>query len=276
MRTVKLTMKRIGNALVAVVLVAASLYPVAWLLAISLQPAKSAYSLPTRWFFVPDFSAYRELFADADFVAALINTIEMTVFGTALCVGFGALAAYSLSRYRTRWSELLTGSFALSRVVPSFAVVLPIFFMYRSLHLLDTMVGLILALTAFQLPLSILILLNVMNEIPRAIDESAQIDGAGSFRTFWSVIMPIARPGLAAAAVLTFVLIWNELLFVLVLAGNRLITMPMLISTFQTDKQILWTQIAASSVISLIPVGLLILLAQRHLLTGLGAGAVRE
>lgn len=267
---------RIGNAIAAVVLVLASLYPVAWLVAISLQPAKSAYTMPTRWLFVPDFSTYAELFADPDFVAALVNTIQLTVFGTALCVGLGALAAYSLSRYRTRWSGLLTGSIAMSRVVPSFAVVLPIFFIYRSLNLLDSMAGLVLALTAFQLPLSILILLNVMNDIPKSIDEAAEIDGAGAFATFWRVILPISRPGLAATAVLTFVLIWNEFLFVLVLAGDRLITMPMLISTFQTDKQILWTEIAASSVISLLPVGLLIVLAQRHLLAGLGAGAVRE
>jgi len=275
-RVFKSWLTKAGNLVVAALLVLASLYPVMWLVAISLQPAKSAYSMPTRWIFVPDFTAYGELLTDPDFVAALLNTIELTVIGTALCVTLGALTAYSLSRFRNRWSGVLTGSFALSRVVPSFAVVLPIFFMYRSLHLLDSMLGLILALTAFQLPLSILVLLNVMNDIPTSIDEAAEIDGAGAFRTFWRVIMPIARPGLAAAAVLTFVLIWNEFLFVLVLAGNRLITMPMLIATFQTDKQILWTQIAASSVISLFPVALLIALAQRHLLAGLGAGAVRE
>ncbi len=164
----------------------------------------------------------------------------------------------------------------MSRVVPSFAVVLPIFFIYRSLDLLDSMAGLVMALTAFLLPLSILILMNVMNDIPKSIDEAAEIDGAGAFATFFRAILPISRPGLGATAVLTFVLIWNEFLFVLVLAGDRLVTMPMLISTFQTDKQILWTEIAASSVISLLPVGVLIVVAQRHLLAGLGAGAVRE
>jgi multiple sugar transport system permease protein len=102
------------------------------------------------------------------------------------------------------------------------------------------------------------------------------LDGAGFFRVFALIILPIARPGLAACAVVTFILVWNEFLFILVLAGNRLVTIPMTIASFQTDKQILWSSIAASSVISLIPILLLIAFAHRHLLSGLGLGAVRE
>ena len=115
-----------------------------------------------------------------------------------------------------------------------------------------------------------------MNAIPFSLDEAARLDGAGFLRVFWQVIMPIARPGLAASAVVTFILIWNEFLFILVLAGNQVVTIPMLISTFQTDKQILWGSIAAASTISLVPIVLIVVLAQKHLLSGLGMGSVRE
>jgi multiple sugar transport system permease protein len=266
----------IGNAVVAIVLAVMCLYPVAWLLAISLQSDASAYHSPTQWIFVPRLDNYQQLLADPAFLAALTNSVQISVIGTALCVVFGAMSAYALSRYDIRGAATLTFGFAITRLIPSFAIVIPTFYIYRQLNLLDTMWGLILALVAFQVPLSTLIMYRIFNAIPRSLDEAARIDGAGVFRIFGLIILPIARPGLAACAVVTFILIWNEFLFILVLAGNKLVTMPVTIAAFQTDKQILWGAIAASSVLSLVPILLLIAFAHRHLLSGLGLGAVRE
>lgn len=264
------------DVVVGAVLVVASLYPVLWLIAISLKPDESAYETPTDWFFLPDLSNYRAVLSDRTFVYALLNSLQLTFISTALCVLLGSLAAYALSRYRVRGAATTTFVFAITRLVPTFAIVIPTFYMYRELNLLDTMPGLILALVAFQVPLSVLIMYRIVNAIPISVDEAARLDGASPLRIFWQVIMPIARPGLAASAVVTFILIWNEFLFILVLAGNTVITVPMVIATYQTDKQILWGSIAAASTISLIPILLLVLLAQRHLLSGLGMGAVRE
>lgn len=266
----------VADVLVAGVLVVLSVYPVLWLLAISFQSDQDAYQTPTQWIFVPQLDNYQKLFADPTFVNALINSIQLTVIATALCVIFGALAAYGLSRYKIRGAVTITFALAITRLVPTFAIVIPTFYIYRQLNLLDTMVGLIFALVAFQVPLSTLVMYRVMNSIPQSLDEAARLDGAGFLRVFWQVIMPIARPGLAASAVVTFILVWNEFLLVLVLAGNKVMTMPMLISTFQTDKQILWGSIAAASTISLLPIVLIVVLAQKHLLSGLGMGAVRE
>jgi multiple sugar transport system permease protein len=265
-----------GNTVVALILAVACLYPVAWLLAISFQSDSSAYHSPTQWIFVPRLDNYRELLTDPAFLASLTNSVQLSVIATALCVIFGAMSAYALSRYDIRGAATLTFGFAISRLVPSFAIVIPTFYIYRELNLLDTMVGLILALVAFQVPLSTLIMYRIFNGIPRSLDEAARIDGASIWRIFVLIILPIARPGLAACAVVTFILVWNEFLFILVLAGNRLITIPVTIAAFQTDKQILWGAIAASSVISLIPILALIAFAHRHLLSGLGLGAVRE
>jgi multiple sugar transport system permease protein len=138
------------------------------------------------------------------------------------------------------------------------------------------LLGLDIALVAFQLPLSILIMYRLMNSIPRAIDEAAYLDGAGSFRIFMQVILPISRSGLASSAAVTFILVWNEFLFVLVLAGNKILTMPLVIASFQTDKAILWGSIAASSVISLVPILLILIGLQRQIISGLSSGSVIE
>lgn len=266
----------VGNFVVGLVLVVTSIYPLAWLLVISLQSDSSAYQSPTNWIFVPRFDTYNKLLTDPAFLASLTNSVELALIATVLCVVFGAMGGYALSRYRVPGAIGLTFTFALSRLVPTFAIVIPTFYIYRQINLLDTMLGLVLALVAFQVPLSTLIMYRIFAGIPRSLDEAAWVDGAGFFRTLWQVIMPVARPGLAASAVVTFVLIWNEFLFVLVLAGNQVATVTVTIAGFQTDKQILWSSIAAASMISLVPILLLIAFAQRHLLSGLGMGAVRE
>ncbi len=266
----------VANAIVGFVLVVVSIYPVAWLLAVSLQSDSSAYQSPTNWLFVPQFGTYAKLLGDPTFLASLANSVQLAVIATALCVLLGAMAGYALSRYHVPGAVGLTFTFALSRLVPSFAIVVPTFYIYRQFNLLDTILGLVLALVAFQVPLSTLIMYRIFAGIPQSLDEAARIDGAGFLRILWQVILPVARPGLAASAVVTFVLIWNEFLFVLVLAGNQVVTIPVTIAGFQTDKQILWSSIAATSVISLIPILLIIAFAQRHLLSGLGMGAVRE
>jgi multiple sugar transport system permease protein len=276
MRTLARLLSATGNIIVATLLALLCVYPVVWLLAISFQDNSSAYHSPTRWLFVPQLDNYRELLSSRAFLASLTNSVQVAVIATALCVVFGAMSGYALSRYNIKGAATLTLGFAITRLVPSFAIVIPTFYIYRQLNLLDTMVGLILALVAFQVPLSTLIMYRIFNGIPRSLDEAARIDGASFFRIFVLIILPIARPGLAACAVVTFILIWNEFLFILVLAGNKLVTIPMTIAAFQTDKQILWGAIAASSVISLIPILLLIAFAHRHLLSGLGLGAVRE
>jgi multiple sugar transport system permease protein len=265
-----------ANVVLGTILVVLSVYPVAWLLSISFQSDQDAYHVPTRWLFVPTFSNYSHLFGDPNFVNSLINSVQLAVISTAVCVLLGAMAAYALSRYSMKAKGGITFGFAVSRLVPSFAIVIPTFYIYQRLHLLDTMLGLVLALVAFQLPLTILIMLRILTNVSLSLDEAARIDGAGFFRVFWQIVMPVARPGLAASAVLTFILIWNEFLFILVLAGDRIVTMPITIANFQTDKQILWGSIAASSVISLVPILVVILFAQRYVLSGLGLGAVKE
>lgn len=253
-----------------------SLYPLIWMLAVSFQPANAAFELPPKLLFVPELSNYRRVLGDSAFVSSIIDSLAITVPATMLCVVAGALAGYALSRHRIRRQGTLTSILVISRLVPAFAIVIPTFIIYRELDLLDTRVGLILSMAAFQLPIAVLVMYRIIDAIPRSLDEAALIDGAGVIQLLTRVIVPLVKPGLAASTVLTFVLIWNEFLFILVLAGNAVITLPVTIASFETERQILWGPISAASMIAVLPIILLVLTAQRHLLAGLGLGAVRE
>lgn len=264
------------DAVVLVVLALVSLYPIVWLVAVSLQAPDAAYQVPTNLIFVPDFVNYERLFSDSEFREALVNSILVAVPATVLCVVCGSLAGFALSRHAFRSRGVVTGALLVTRIVPAFAIVIPTFLIYNQLELLDTIPGLILAMAAFHLPIAVLIMYRIIDTIPRSLDEAAVVDGAGVVQVLGRVLIPIAAPGLAASGVLTFALIWNEFLFVLILAGNKILTLPVVIATFETQRQILWGPIAAASILAVVPVVGVVLFAQRQLLAGLGLGAVRE
>lgn len=264
------------DALVLGILCLVSLYPVAWLLAVSLQPPAAAFRLPPSFLFVPTFENYARLMDDPSFRESLLNSLLVAVPATALAVVTGALTGFALSRYTFRGRAAVTGTLLVARLVPAFAIVIPTFLIFNVLSLLDTIPGLVLAMAAFQLPIAVLILYRIFDTIPRSLDEAAVVDGASPLQVFGLVLVPLAMPGIAASAVLTFVLIWNEFLFVLILAADKIMTLPVTIATFETQRQILWGPIAAASVLAAIPVVVVVLFAQRQLLAGLGVGAVRE
>ena len=268
--------RRLLDLSVLMVLIVLAIYPTVWLLLISLQPAESAFRLPPKFLFIPDFVNYADLLGDADFRASLFNSLAIAIPATLLCMAVGAPAGFALSRLRLRWRSGVTGMMLVSRLIPSFAIVIPTFFLFDKLRLLDTIIGLVLAMAAFHLPIAVLVMYRVCDGIPIALDEAARLEGASLRQTLQYVLLPIARPGLAASGVITFVLIWNEFLFVLVLAGNKVLTLPVTIATFETQRQILWGSIAAASIIATVPVLAVVFFAQRALLSGIGAGAVRQ
>jgi multiple sugar transport system permease protein len=263
------------NGLLLVVLVIVSIYPTFWLLSISLQPTASAFELPPEFIFTPDLGNYDELLGNADFRSSLYYSVVIAVFATAVCLFAGAPAGFALSRFRLRGRNAVTVGMLLTRLAPSFAIVIPTFYLFDKLSLLETVPGLVLAMSAFHLPIAVLIMYGVCNGIPVALDEAARLEGASFRQVLQHVVLPVAWPGLAAAAVVTFALVWNEFLFVLVLAGTDIQTLPVTIATFETQRQILWGLIAAASIISTIPMLAVVVFAQRALLSGIGAGAVR-
>ncbi len=267
---------RLFDFVLLIVVLVLSLYPVVWLLSISFQPPDAAYQLPTAFLFLPTTANYERLFGDRIFVGAIVSSIVIALPATLLCGVAGGMAGYAFSRFSFRGSAALAALLLVARLLPAFAVVIPTLLMYREGSLLDTQLGLILALAAMQLPIAILIMYRVFDQVPRSLDEAARIDGASSWQVLRRVLVPLAVPGFAASAVITFVLIWNEFLFVLILAGHKIITLPVAIARFETQRQVLWGPISAASILAVLPVLVVALVAQRHLLAGLGLGATRE
>jgi len=264
--------------LIALALVVA-LAPFVVLFFNSLRPADEFLSegaglIPSRL----TLEHYAEIFDPArDTFRYLINSVVVTTSSTVLAVLFGALAAYALARLRLpfKLSLIIGVMFLVVRFYPKITVALPYYLLMREFHLLDTHLAVIIAHVSMTVPFVVWMLLAFFEDFPRELEQSAMVDGCGPIRRFVLIVMPLMAPALAAAAVLTAFLSWNEFLMASTVAPNAAKTLPVRVSGFITDKGILWGAMSAMSSVIIIPVALFALFTQRYLTRGLTAGAVK-
>ncbi|WP_397334134.1 carbohydrate ABC transporter permease [Paenibacillus macerans] len=234
--------------------------------------AASPFSLPEGL----QFSNYTEAWKVAHMDVYFLNSIIVTFASLLVTVFFGALASYFLSRFDFKLRGLTYGLFLLGMLVPIHATLIPIFLIMQKLHFLDTYLSLILPYTAFHLSLTIIILEGFMRGFPKDLEESGVMDGAGIFRIFWSIILPITRPALATVIILNFIYNWNEYLFALVLISSaELKTLPLGLANFVGIETASFTLQMAALTMALIPIIIFYLLLQKQLVTGMTAGAVK-
>jgi multiple sugar transport system permease protein len=204
----------------------------------------------------------------------LTNSIIVSVAATALSAVLGTLMAYSLARYRTGGQHL--SFWVLSqRFLPPIAIVMPIFLIYRSLGLHDTHIGLIIAYTVFTLPLTVWMMFAYFNQMPKSLEQAALVDGCTRWGAFWKIAVPLAAPGIAAAAVFAFIACWTEFFFALILTSRNAFTLPTVFRSFISFQGAQYGEAAALAIVSLAPSIALGILVQRHLVRGLTLGAVR-
>lgn len=204
------------------------------------------------------------------------NSVVITVITTVLNVLFLAMAAYVFARTRFRGKNLLYFILSLSLVVPTTALLQPVYSVVNSLGLYDTKMGLILVYTAINMPMSLLILRGTFQSIPRALEEAAYLDGAGFLRTFFQIMMPCAKGGLTSAAVLTFLNSWNEFTFALMLTnGQDARTLPLSLSYFTAQFSFNYTAMFAAVTIAVIPSILVFAIFQEQVVSSLTAGSVK-
>jgi multiple sugar transport system permease protein len=221
---------------------------------------------------------YAEVFdPGGDTFHFLINSLIVTTFSTLIAVSFGSLAAYGLARVKLpfRLSAVIGILFLVIRFYPKITVALPYFLLMRQLHLLDTHLAVIIAHASLTVPFVVWMLLAFFEEFPLELEHAAMIDGCGPVRRFYLIVLPLMAPALAAAAVLTAFLSWNEFLMASSVAPNFAKTLPIRISGFITDKGILWGSMSAMSSVIVLPVALFALFTQRYLARGLTVGAVK-
>lgn len=253
------------------------LFPFYWLVNISFKTGadlSSADLIPPR----PSLDNYRAIFESSDFTRALANSAVVSLSTTLIGITLGSFAAYALARLK------VPGRFALLAIIlsittfPQIAIAAPLFRLWSDLGLYNTVHGLVIPYLTFALPLSIYLLVSFFREIPRDLEQAALVDGATHFQAFRKIVLPIAAPGLAAAAILTFIAAWNEFLLATTLTSSTTArTVPVAIAQFtgSSDFEVpLGTQSAASVVIS-IPLIALVLVFQRKIVSGLTAGSVK-
>jgi len=254
-----------------------ALLPVAWVVSLSL---KSAADLNDGRFIPRRISLehYRAIFADAQFPAALWNSIGIAGIATLLSVLLAMLAAYAIVRLRFRGRQLVLAAALSIAMFPPVTVIGPLFELWRNLGLYDTWLGLILPYMTLTLPLAIWTLAAFFREIPWELDQAARVDGATPLQAFRYVILPLAAPGAFTAAILVFIFAWNDFLFASALTStNAARTVPAAIAFFTGSSrfELPTGAIAAASVVVTVPVTLLVLVFQRRIVAGLTAGAVK-
>jgi multiple sugar transport system permease protein len=260
--------------LAALLLTVIFLFPIYWLFIISLKTPEEIFAFPPVWY--PknlQFANYRVLFRDGDAVTVW-NSLVLAGASTILAMIIGTLAAYSLVRFKTGGENLAVWIIS-QRMMPPVAIVFPIFLLYVFFGWVDTYHGLILLYTAFNLPYVIWMMRGYIEDIPLELEESALVDGCSRWAVLWKVVFPMARTGLFATAVFTFVFAWNEFLFALVLTRTEVITYTVQVTHYFGGQSNFWAKIAAMSVLGTIPVFVAVATMQRYLVRGISMGAVK-
>ncbi len=266
-----------GWTVVNVLVVLYALFPVLWILSLSLKPTsmvKDGKLIPSQ----VTFDNYKGIFQGNIFTSALVNSIGIGLITTVIAVLVGGMAAYAIARLAFPGKRALVGVALLIAMFPQISLVTPIFNIERRIGLFDTWPGLIIPYITFALPLAIYTMSAFFKEIPWDLEKAAKMDGATPGQAFRKVIAPLAAPGIVTAAILVFIFAWNDLLLALSLtATERAITAPVAIANFTGSSQFEEPtgSIAAGAMVITVPIVIFVLIFQRRIVAGLTSGAVK-
>ena len=227
--------------------------------------------LPSQW----TLDNYVTALSKEGVVPALINSVATAVLSTAFSLALGVPAAYAITRYRTPSGRVFVVAALVTRMVPTIAIGAPLVETMRRLGISDTTIGLAIAHTTISLPLSIWLMSSFFEAVPVELEEAAKVDGSDRLQALRHVVLPVVSGGLAVTAIFAFLASWNEFLFALLLTSVRAQTTPIVIANFQTQFGLDWGGMTALSALYSVPVILLTLALQRHIVAGLTLGAVK-
>lgn len=271
------TLKVWGLHILVVAVIVPIIFPFYWLAVSALQTPQTLISIPPS--IIPrQLSLYyiREVFGHLGIGRFLFNSVYLSLLSTFLTVILAALAAYSYTAYRFRFRETASKLVLFIYMFPQILVVIPLYLLLTKVGLINTHPGLILTYMAFGLPVCIWVLQAYFQTIPHDLIDAATIDGLTKLKTLWHIFMPLALPGLAASAVMTFIGIWNNFLLAnTFLLNDNLKTLPVIIVDYASREGTYRGEILASSLIVAIPSFFFALFAQKYLVGGLTAGATK-
>lgn len=251
---------------------------------ISMQPKllPSLFGSEEGLWFAPTLEAYRQLnqtYAGAarPFVHYLKNSALIGLLSTLCAVVIGTACAYGFSRFRIGGARDWLFFILSTRFLPPLAVVMPVLMMYREFDLQNTHLGLVLLYTSFNLSLAVWLMKGFIDEIPRAYEEAALVDGYTRLQAFWKIAVPRAAPGMAVTGVFCLISAWNEYGFAMTLNNQEAVTVPVFFAGLQGNVQGLpWPQIAAGVLLFVAPIAVFTVLVRRHLLRGVSFGTIKR
>lgn len=249
-------------------------FPIVWLIQCSFKSMYQALQIPPLLVWKPTLDAYNKVFGGGIY-KAFVNSISVAASNVFLCFTLAIPAAYGLSRIRTGISENI-GFYILSiRMAPLFAVVVPLYIVFRHYRMIDTIAGVIVAHLTINLPLAIWLLKGYFENIPLELEEAASLDGASRLRTLIQIIIPLGMPMIAAVSALVFLFSWNEFMLAFILTSQTARTVPVIVTSLAGSMQFDFPLLSAVSVIALIPAFVFVGYVQKYIARGFTMGAIK-
>src|SRR5580692_12029000 len=254
-----------------------TIFPLVWLVITSLRIPADIFAVPVH--VIPASITWRQyvnVFTQYNLAGYLWNTVIVSLVTVVLVTVLAVPCAYAMARFRLPFHRVIVSLLLIMRMIPVVALAIPLFAVFANLGLLDTLTSLVLAHTAAKLPVAIWLLIGFVQDVPKEIEESAAMDGAGTLRTLVQIVTPLIAPGLGASAVITFLFTWNDLLIALTLASSENAqTLPVGLTNFVSQYGVDWGAMSAAGVLMVIPTLIFVWFAQGLLVKGLVTGAVR-
>jgi multiple sugar transport system permease protein len=267
-------MKTFSKYLALIAVLAFFMTPIVWTAITAIKPTELISSQPIVWIFKPTLDHFRVIFLEDNILTPLLNSTIIAVLSTLGVLITAVPASYALSRFRVPFGPQIASYFLSARMAPPVTVVLPLFLLFRSFNLIDTHAALISAYISVNMPFAIWMIKGFFDEIPKELDEAALLDGCSRFHAFLRIVLPLAGPGLAATAIISFIFSWNEFLFAILLTNFHARTLPVAASAMMTDRMVLWGELCATAIVIYLPVVIFALLVRKYLIKGFTFGAV--
>jgi len=255
-----------------VLLLVPFLFPLAWMLLSSLKTQVENTAYPPVWVFTPTLDNYREVFQKNPFFTFAWNSLVVAAGSTGLALGLGLPGAYAIARFKRTGIAL---AILTARMAPGIGDLIPWFILFTKAKLIDTYTALILTHLIVALPLVLWVMIGFFEDVPGELIEAARIDGCSHWGAFARVAIPLAKPGIVATGILAFIFSWNNFLFSLIVAGFKTRTLPIAVYNFLSYEEINWGGLTAAATVITLPVLLLALLVQKHIVRGLTLGAMK-
>ncbi len=262
------------------------LFPVFWVTSMAFKSHDDILTWPPKFVFKPTLDNFRNITTairtyrvgavSSDFLKGFGNSLIVTTSALALSLLTGIPAAYALGRFRFKGRNDIAFTFLTFRFAPELLVIIPIYLIFQRIGLYDTYFGLVWVYQLITMPMVIWILMSYFEDVSVELEQASLIDGFSLLRTFRRIILPLAKPGIAAASLLAFIYAWNNFIFALILGSSKVQPVTVSALKFITAEKLRYGDIAAACIIAAIPILILALYAQRYMVRGLSLGAVKK